>query len=108
LALSYTRRCGALTVPGRGFSYIGVVAEHTKPRPLNQPLKGHRTMNKNQITGRVDQLTGKVKEIAGKVVGNDKLEAEGKLEQAAGKVEAKYGDVKENAKDKAKSVIDKL
>ena len=65
-------------------------------------------MNKDQVKGRVEQSSGKVKELAGKLVGNDKLRTEGAAEQVKGKVQAGYGDAKENAKDTAKKVINKL
>ena len=65
-------------------------------------------MNKDQIKGRVEQVTGKVKEAAGKVVGNDRLESEGKAERLKGKVQAGYGDAKEDVKDKAKDLINKI
>ena len=39
-------------------------------------------MNKDQVKGRVKEATGKVKEITGKVVGNESLEAEGKIDHA--------------------------
>ena len=59
-------------------------------------------MNKDQVNGRMEQAKGAVKEAAGKVVGNDKLEAEGKVDKAAGKTQATYGDVKEDVKDAIK------
>ena len=65
-------------------------------------------MNKDQVKGRVEQTSGKVKEVAGKLVGNDRLRTEGTAEQAKGKVQAGYGDAKENVKDKAKKVIDRI
>ena len=65
-------------------------------------------MNKDQIKGRVEQVTGQVKETAGKVVGNDRLETEGKAERLKGKVQAGYGDAKEDVKDKAKDLINKI
>ena len=65
-------------------------------------------MNKDQVKGRVEQTTGKVKEAAGKLVGNDRLRREGAADQVKGKVQAGYGDAKENVKEKAKKVIDKL
>ena len=65
-------------------------------------------MNKDQVKGRVEQTTGKVKEAAGKLVGNERLRTEGAADQVKGKVQAGYGDAKENVKDKAKKVIDKL
>ena len=65
-------------------------------------------MNKDQVKVRVEQTTGKVKEAAGKLVGNDRQRTEGAADQVKGKVQAGYGDAKENVKDKAKKVIDKL
>ena len=65
-------------------------------------------MNKDQIKGRVEEATGKVKEVAGRIVGNEKLETEGLADQVKGKVQAGYGDTKENVKDKAKSLINKI
>lgn len=61
-------------------------------------------MNKDQVKGRVEQAKGMVKEVTGKVIGNDRLETEGKIDQAKGKVQSGYGDAKERTKD----AIDKL
>ena len=65
-------------------------------------------MNKDQVTGRVDQARGKVKEVAGKVVGNDRLEAEGRAEKAKGKLQTVFGDAKEDVKDKVKKLIHRI
>jgi uncharacterized protein YjbJ (UPF0337 family) len=65
-------------------------------------------MNKDQIKGRVEQVSGKIKEAAGKVVGNDRLQTEGLAEQVKGKVQAGFGDTKEDVKDQAKKIIDKM
>ena len=65
-------------------------------------------MNKDQVEGRVDQSMGKVKEVTGKLVGNKKLQTKGLSEQAKGKVQTVYGDTKENAKDAAKKVINRI
>ena len=65
-------------------------------------------MNKHQVEGRVDQATGKAKEVAGRVVGNKKLESEGLADQVKGQTEAGFGDAKENVKDKARKLINKL
>lgn len=62
-------------------------------------------MNKDQTEGRVKQAEGKIKEVAGKLVGNDTLEAKGKIERVLGKAQAKYGDVKQDVKDSAKKNI---
>jgi uncharacterized protein YjbJ (UPF0337 family) len=56
-------------------------------------------MNKDQVKGRVDEAEGKVKEMAGKLVGNEKLEAKGRIQQVVGKAQAKFGDVKKAVKD---------
>ena len=55
-------------------------------------------MNKDQVKGRVEQVKGSVKEATGKVVGNGKLEAEGKIDKVTGKTQATYGDVKDAVK----------
>ena len=65
-------------------------------------------MNKDQVEGRVDQTTGKAKELVGKVLGNEKMQTKGLAEQAKGKLQAGYGDTKENVKDKAQKLIDKI
>jgi uncharacterized protein YjbJ (UPF0337 family) len=65
-------------------------------------------MNKDQIKGRVEQVSGKIKDAAGKVVGNDRLQTEGLAEQVKGKVQAGFGDTKEDVKDQAKKIIDKM
>jgi uncharacterized protein YjbJ (UPF0337 family) len=59
-------------------------------------------MNKDQIKGRVKEVEGKIKEAAGKLVGNEKLEAKGKVQKILGKAQAKFGDVKQDVKDAAK------
>lgn len=49
---------------------------------------------KNQIAGAVDEVKGKVKEKAGRLVGNDRLETEGKAQNFSGKVQQKIGQIK--------------
>lgn len=65
-------------------------------------------MNKDQVKGRVDQTVGKAKEALGKVVGNERLQTEGLADQTKGKVQTVYGDTKENAKDRAQELINKI
>jgi uncharacterized protein YjbJ (UPF0337 family) len=60
------------------------------------------SMNKDQVKGRVKEAEGKIKEVAGKLVGNEKLEAKGKVQKALGKAQAKFGDVKKDVKDSKK------
>ena len=52
-------------------------------------------MNRDQVEGSLEKAKGKVKETAGKLVGNESLEAEGKVDQVSGAVQKKVGDVKE-------------
>jgi uncharacterized protein YjbJ (UPF0337 family) len=52
--------------------------------------------------GRVNETEGKVKEVAGKVVGDEKLEAKGKVQRVIGTAQAKFGDVKQDVKDSLK------
>jgi len=56
-------------------------------------------MNKDQVQGRATEAKGNIKEAAGKVVGNERLQGEGKLDQAQGKVQGMVGDAKEKVKD---------
>jgi uncharacterized protein YjbJ (UPF0337 family) len=50
--------------------------------------KGYQHMNK-------DRVEGAVKEAVGKVVGDAKLQAEGKADQAEGKVQNTVGGIKD-------------
>lgn len=59
-------------------------------------------MNKDQVKGRVKQAEGKVKEVAGKLVGNDRLQAKGKIENAVGTAQTDMGDLKSDLKKKMK------
>ena len=61
-------------------------------------------MHKDQITGRVEQAKGAIKEVAGKAVGNETLEAKGKVQKTAGRAKAAVGDVKSDAKDMVNDV----
>jgi uncharacterized protein YjbJ (UPF0337 family) len=57
------------------------------------------SMNKVQVNGRVNESEGKIKEIAGKLVGNESLEAKGKVQKILGEAQAKLGDVKQDMRD---------
>jgi uncharacterized protein YjbJ (UPF0337 family) len=60
-------------------------------------------MNKHQVKGRVTEVKGMIKEAAGKLVGNEKLEAKGKVQKVLGEAEAKLGDIKQDVKDAVKN-----
>lgn len=55
-------------------------------------------MNKDQLKGRAAQAKGKIKEAASEVVGNPRLQAEGKADEMKGRAQAAAGDAKEKAK----------
>jgi uncharacterized protein YjbJ (UPF0337 family) len=60
------------------------------------------SMNKDQVKGRANEVKGNIKEVAGKLVGNEKLEAKGKVQKIIGNAQAKFGDVKQDMKDSKK------
>jgi uncharacterized protein YjbJ (UPF0337 family) len=57
-------------------------------------------MDKDRIEGSEKGIIGKIKEVAGKVLGDVKLESEGKAGQAAGKVQNAVGGVKDTLRGK--------
>jgi uncharacterized protein YjbJ (UPF0337 family) len=58
------------------------------------------TMDKDRIKGSAEQAKGAVKEAVGKVVGDKKLEAEGKTDKMAGKVQNALGGLKDAVRGK--------
>ncbi len=57
-------------------------------------------MDKDRVVGSAKEIKGKIKEVAGKVIGDVKLESEGKADQAAGKVQNAVGGLKDTLKGK--------
>ena len=57
-------------------------------------------MDKDRIEGSVEQARGKAKEVAGKVIGDTKLEGEGKADQVAGKIQNTVGGIKDTLRGK--------
>jgi uncharacterized protein YjbJ (UPF0337 family) len=55
-------------------------------------------MDKDRIEGSVKEIKSKIKEVAGKVLGDAKLESEGKADQVVGKVQNAAGGVKDTLK----------
>ncbi|MEJ0070043.1 MAG: CsbD family protein [Pseudomonadota bacterium] len=51
-------------------------------------------MDKDRVAGAGKELKGNIKEAAGKVVGDKKLETEGKIDKVAGKVQNAVGQAK--------------
>jgi uncharacterized protein YjbJ (UPF0337 family) len=61
------------------------------------------SMNKDQVAGRVKEVKGKIKEVAGNLVGNETMEAKGKIQKTLGEAQAKFGDIKKDLQDAKKS-----
>jgi uncharacterized protein YjbJ (UPF0337 family) len=57
-------------------------------------------MDKDRIKGSAQQAKGTIKEVAGKVIGDTKLEAEGKADRLAGKVQNAVGGLKDTLRGK--------
>ncbi len=60
-------------------------------------------MDKDRIEGAAKQVKGTIKEAIGKVTGDTKIQAEGMAGKAAGKVQSGVGE----AKDSARSILNK-
>ena len=57
-------------------------------------------MDKDRIKGSAGQAKGKAKEVAGKVLGDSKMESEGKTARAKGKMRNAVGGVKDSLRGK--------
>ncbi|HEY0282982.1 MAG TPA: CsbD family protein [Rhizomicrobium sp.] len=55
-------------------------------------------MNKNRIVGSGKQIKGTIKEAVGKVVGNTKLQVEGKADKVEGKIQNTAGSIEDALK----------
>jgi uncharacterized protein YjbJ (UPF0337 family) len=58
-------------------------------------------MDREHVKGMADKAKGSVKDVAGKMMGDKKLQAEGKFDKAKGAAHNVAGDVKDAAKDAA-------
>jgi len=56
-------------------------------------------MDKDRINGAADQAKGAVKETVGKVVGDPKLQTDGRADRIKGKVESAVGGAKDTMRD---------
>ena len=57
-------------------------------------------MDKDKIQGSAEQAKGAVKETAGKILGDKKLETDGKTDKAVGKVQNAIGGLKDAVRGK--------
>jgi uncharacterized protein YjbJ (UPF0337 family) len=58
-------------------------------------------MDREHVKGMADKAKGSVKDAAGKMMGDKKLQAEGKVDKAKGAAHNVAGDVKDSAKHAA-------
>ena len=56
-------------------------------------------MNKDRIAGSAKEIKGSVKEAIGKVVGDAKLQSDGKAEQTEGKIQNAVGGMKDTVRE---------
>jgi uncharacterized protein YjbJ (UPF0337 family) len=59
-------------------------------------------MDKDRIKGMGDQAKGAAKQVAGKILGDSKLQADGKADTAKGKIENAVGGLKDTVRDALK------
>ena len=57
-------------------------------------------MDKDRVDGAAKNVGGKIKEGVGKLVGDTKLETEGKADQVSGKVQNSVGGIKDALREK--------
>jgi uncharacterized protein YjbJ (UPF0337 family) len=55
-------------------------------------------MDKNRIVGSAKQVTGAAKEAGGRVIGDAKLQSDGRSDKAAGKIQNAVGGVHDAAR----------
>lgn len=58
-------------------------------------------MDEDRIKGSAADIGGKVKDAAGGLLGDSKLQAEGKANQASGQIQNAYGSAKDTAREAA-------
>ena len=60
-------------------------------------------MDTNRIAGKTKEVTGAAKEAVGKVIGDAKLQSDGKTEKAVGKIQNAVGGVNDAVRDALKT-----
>jgi len=56
-------------------------------------------MDREHVKGAADKVKGAIKDTAGKVMGDEKMQAEGKMDKAKGAAHNAAGDAKDTARD---------
>jgi uncharacterized protein YjbJ (UPF0337 family) len=60
-------------------------------------------MDREHVKGAADKVKGAIKDAAGKIVGDKKLQSEGKFDKAKGSMHDAAGDIKDAFKNASKS-----
>jgi uncharacterized protein YjbJ (UPF0337 family) len=63
-------------------------------------------MDREHVKGAADKAKGTIKDTAGKLMGDKKLQGEGKIDKAKGSAHNLAGDVKDMARDASKKAKD--
>ncbi|MEM1041103.1 MAG: CsbD family protein [Bacteroidota bacterium] len=80
--------------------------DHTKDRLEDRLDHEQAEGRKDQAAGALGEMKGKVKKNVGDLVGNESMEAEGRMEEAQGKVQREAGNLRSEAADRAEDMID--
>jgi uncharacterized protein YjbJ (UPF0337 family) len=75
---------------------------HSFSGPNGQLTAGTVIMDKDRIAGAAKGIKGSVKEVIGKVVGDAKLESDGRAEQVEGKIQNAVGGMKDTVREMVK------
>ena len=59
-------------------------------------------MDKNRVEGAIKEIKGAAKEVIGKVVGDAKLQSDGKADKAVGKIQNAVGGLSDAVSDAVK------
>ena len=85
----------------RAFAANIIGNKTSTPAVIADPTDNEETtMDKDRIEGSAEQAKGAVKEAAGKILGDKKLETEGKTDKAAGQVQNAIGGLKDAVRGK--------
>jgi uncharacterized protein YjbJ (UPF0337 family) len=87
---------------------IASTRKHLDKEPLGRANVSHiqahkeKKMDKDRIEGAANQAKGAVKDATGKIIGDTKLQAEGKADKLKGKVQNAVGGAKDAMRDAQK------
>jgi uncharacterized protein YjbJ (UPF0337 family) len=84
---------------------VGSGAEHagSRRRSIYSPaISKESIVNKDRVSGAAKEAVGSIKEKTGKVLGDKKMEVEGKVKKTEGKVQNAIGGAEDAAEDAAR------